>query len=118
MMRVPSNLADRFIALTLLVLGLSNAHAFGQDSKGTFKDAKLVTTGENMIRPNPYDKFIALDSALGAESIKWKEVMNRTEVNVDPDTLKDTKVAIPALLGFRICDGIMAIKARDTRRIW
>jgi hypothetical protein len=85
--------------------------------KKSFKDAKVVNNGENMIRPNPYDKFIALDSALGTDAIKWKEVMNRTEVRVDPDSLKDTKVAIPALLGFRICDGIMSIKARDSEKL-
>jgi hypothetical protein len=83
----------------------------------SFGDAKTVDGGENMIRPNPYDKFIALDSALGAGAVKWKEVMNRTEVNIDPDTITDTKVAIPALLGFRICDGIMAIKARDAEKL-
>jgi hypothetical protein len=85
--------------------------------KKSFKDAKVVSNGENMIRPNPYDKFIALDAALGADAIKWKEVMNRTQVSVDPDALKDTKVAIPAVLGFRICDGIMAIKARDSEKL-
>ena len=117
MKKTISNTSDRLIALTLLTLNLAVLQAGGQDQKSSFKDAKLVTTGENMIRPNPYDKFIALDSALGAESVKWKEVMNRTEVNIDPDTIKDTKVAIPALLGFRICDGIMAIKARDAEKL-
>ena len=107
----------RFIAICLLTSGFALPHATSQDAKAGFKDAKLVTNGENMIRPNPYDKFIALDSALGADAVKWKEVMNRTEVNVDPDTIKDTKVAIPALLGFRICDGIMAIKARDSEKL-
>lgn len=99
--------------LTTMVFATS---ASGQEGKINFKDAKVVS-GENMIRPNPYDKFIALDSALPTGTVKWKEVMNRTEVNVDPDTLKDTKVAIPALLGFRICDGIMAIKARDAEKL-
>lgn len=102
--------------LTTMVFAATAISAPGQDEKKSFKDAKIVT-GENMIRPNPYDKFIALDSALGTGKVKWKEVMNRTEVNIDPDTLKDTKVAIPAVLGFRICDGIMAIKARDAEKL-
>ena len=83
----------------------------------SFGDAKTVEGGENMIRPNPYDKFMALDSALGAGAVKWKEVFNRTEVNIDPDRVQDVNVAIPALLGFRICDGIMAIKARDAEKL-
>jgi len=99
-----------------MVFATTVVSAPGQDQKKSFKDYKTVT-GENMIRPNPYDKFIALDSALGNGTVKWKEVMNRTEVNIDPDTLKDTKVAIPAVLGFRICDGIMAIKARDAEKL-
>jgi hypothetical protein len=99
-----------------MFIGVSAINASGQEQKKSFKDYKTVT-GENMIRPNPYDKFIALDSALATGTIKWKEVMNRTEVNIDPDTLKDTKVAIPAVLGFRICDGIMAIKARDAEKL-
>ncbi len=102
--------------LSTMVLATTVVSAPGQDQKKSFKDYKTVT-GENMIRPNPYDKFIALDSALGNGTVKWKEVMNRTEVNIDPDTLKDTKVAIPAVLGFRICDGIMAIKARDAEKL-
>lgn len=101
----------------MMVTFLTIAHAAGQEEKGSFKNSKTVDSSENMIRPNPYDKFIALDSALGTGTVKWKEVMNRTEVNIDPDTVKDTKVAIPALLGFRICDGIMAIKARDAEKL-
>ena len=107
--------------LAMLATAVAEPPAATQEKKPTSRDAlnnaKTVNTGENMIRPNPYDKFIALDSALGVGTVKWKEVMNRTEVNVDPDTVKDTKVAIPALLGFRICDGVMAIKARDAEKL-
>lgn len=70
-----------------------------------------------VMRPNPYDKFIALDSALKAGTINWNEVYNSCAADTDPDKLTDTKVAIPALLGFRICDGIMAIKARDAGKL-
>jgi len=98
------------------IFSISKAPAeSGKNQISSFNDSKTVDYGP--IPPNPYDKFIALDSALGATTIKWKEVMNRTEVNIDPDTIKDTKVAIPALLGFRICDGIMAIKARDAEKL-
>ncbi len=117
-------ISARLLACTLIASSLVVPMASAQDtpekkptSKEALKNAKTVSSGENMIRPNPYDKFIALDAALGAGTVKWKEVMNRTEVNIDPDSVKDTKVAIPALLGFRICDGVMAIKARDAEKL-
>ena len=123
-----SLLPARFVTLLALALplavvqaaqpsGPTSGGAPATNSKDSFKNAKTVTMDGGVMRPNPYDKFIALDDALGADGIKWKEVMNRTEVNIDPDSIKDTKVAIPALLGFRICDGVMAIKARDAEKL-
>lgn len=73
--------------------------------------------GIEVMRPNPYDKFIALDGALGTGTVKWTEVFNANAADSEPDKLTDTKVAIPALLGFRICDGVMAIKARDAAKL-
>jgi len=128
MKNLMSILSARFVTLLLMVVpvaalqaaqpsGPSTGAAPQPSSRDSFKNAKTVTVDGGVMRPNPYDKFIALDDALGADGIKWKEVMNRTEVNIDPDTIKDTKVAIPALLGFRICDGVMAIKARDAEKL-
>ena len=88
-----------------------------RQTKSSFADAKAVNNGENMIRPNPYDKFIALDGALGVGTVNWKTVFNSNAADCEPDKLNDTIVAIPALLGFRICDGIMAIKARDAAKL-
>ena len=63
--------------------------------------------------PTPYDKFLALDGALGKTRVNWKAAFAKTKVDVDPDEITDTKVALPTLLGFRIADGAMAIKAHD-----
>ena len=63
--------------------------------------------------PTPYDKFLALDGALGKARVNWKAAFAKTKVDVDPDEIADTKVALPTLLGFRIADGAMAIKAHD-----
>ena len=63
--------------------------------------------------PTPYDKFLALDSVLGKTRVNWKGAFAKTKVDVDADEIADTKVALPTLLGFRIADGTMAIKAHD-----
>ncbi len=63
--------------------------------------------------PTPYDKFLALDGALGKARVNWKAAFAKTKVDVDPDEIADAKVALPTLLGFRIADGAMAIKAHD-----
>jgi hypothetical protein len=70
----------------------------------------------NYVRPNPYDKFIALDTALG-NKIRWGDVLAKKQVHIDPDQYSDKDVSIPILLGFRICDGVMAIKARDAEKL-
>jgi hypothetical protein len=86
-----------------------------QGGKASFGDTKTVEG--SMIRPNPYDKFIALDDALGATAIDWGSLLTQVQVNLDPDKYSDTRESIPALLGFRICDGVMAIKARDSEAL-
>ncbi len=63
--------------------------------------------------PTPYDKFIALDRALGKSGVDWKQAFAQTRVDVDVDEIAEVKVALPALLGFRISDGVMAVKAHD-----
>jgi hypothetical protein len=102
----------RSIAFTI-VLASGTPNAFGQ--KRNFKDFK--EQGMEVMRPNPYDKFIALDGALKTGAINWNKVYSSNLADCDPDKLTDTKVAIPALLGFRICDGVMAIKARDAPKL-
>lgn len=98
-----------------LVFSICAAEAQKEAGKPSFKDFKDVEM--EVMRPNPYDKFIALDSALKSGTINWKAVFNENKADTDPDKLTDTKVAIPALLGFRICDGVMAIKARDAAKL-
>lgn len=63
--------------------------------------------------PTPYDKFVALDAAVGKARVNWKQYFSKNKVDVDADEIADLKVALPTLLGFRISDGVMAIKAHD-----
>lgn len=76
-----------------------------------FDPKKAVEGGLGM--PTPYDKFLALDQALGKKKIDWKAMFSRTAVDIAVDDISDKQVVLPVLLGVRISDGVMAIKARD-----
>jgi len=63
--------------------------------------------------PTPYDKFIALDQVLTKTKVNWPQVFRKVAVDIDPDKFTDKDVAVPMILGVRIADGVMAIKAKD-----
>jgi len=63
--------------------------------------------------PTPLDKFIALTLLVKTQNIDWVGVFNAVAVDINPDDFRDTKVAIPQMLGVRIADGIMAVQAKD-----
>jgi len=63
--------------------------------------------------PTPYDKFLALDQVLTKTKVKWDDTFRKVAVDVDPDSFTDKDVAIPMILGVRIADGVMAIKANN-----
>lgn len=100
--------------LPALILTLTPA-ALGQDQKANYKTAPTTNLGS--VKPTPLDKCYALDDALGKNALNWREIFNKTEKNIDPNIYSDTKVSVPVLLGFRICDGILAIKARDEEKL-
>ena len=82
------------------------------ETKGLpFDPKKAVEGGLGM--PTPYDKFLALDQALGKKKIDWKAMFSKTAVDIAVDDITDKQVVLPVLLGVRISDGVMAIKARD-----
>ncbi len=124
-MLIPSRklgLLTAAVALSLPLFALPAPHAMGQDDKPNTEKSKTneappfdrksaVDGGLGM--PTPYDKFIALDQALGKTAVNWKQYFSKTKVDVDVDEIGETKVALPTLLGFRISDGVMAIKAHD-----
>ena len=105
------------LSLPLLVLPASaqeekpNTEKSKTNEPPPFDPKSAVDGGLGM--PTPYDKFIALDQALGKTAVNWKQYFAKTKVDVDVDDITETKVALPALLGFRISDGVMAIKAHD-----
>ncbi len=88
------------------------------DNKGFTTEG---ATDAGVATSTPYDKFIAIDmlvSAAGAEKTSfWAPYLNRLQVDIDPDKFADKAVSLPVLLGFRICDGVMAIKARNAEKL-
>jgi hypothetical protein len=101
----------RFLfAISLLALPV---HAASEGDKAFSRDDNAP---QAHVRPNPYDKFIGLDSALG-NKVRWGDTLAKVQVHIDPDQYSDKSVSIPILLGYRICDGVMAIKARDAEKL-
>ncbi|MFL6589909.1 MAG: hypothetical protein ACJ8M4_07025 [Chthoniobacterales bacterium] len=83
--------------------------------KAPFDPKKAEDAGVGM--PTPYDKFLALDQALTATKVNWGQVYRKVAVDIDADAFTDKEVAIPMVLGIRIADGVMAIKALDAEML-
>jgi hypothetical protein len=81
------------------------------EEKAPFDPSKAKDAGVGM--PTPYDKFIALDQVLTKTKVNWGQTFRKVAVDIDPDTFTDKDVAVPMILGVRIADGVMAIKAKD-----
>jgi hypothetical protein len=104
----------------LLVLGcvipsLSFAAEEEKVEKAPFDPKKAEDAGVGM--PTPYDKFLALDAALTSSKVNWGQVFRKVAVDIDPDSFTDKDVVIPMVLGIRIADGVMAIKALDAEML-
>src|SRR3954467_3946425 len=83
--------------------------------KAPFDPKKAEDAGVGM--PTPYDKFLALDQALTATKVNWGQVYRKVAVDIDADAFTDKEVVIPMVLGIRIADGVMAIKALDAEML-
>ena len=81
------------------------------DEKAPYDPTKAKDAGVGM--PTPYDKFLALDQVLTKTKVKWDDTFRKVAVDVDPDSFTDKDVAVPMILGVRIADGVMAIKATN-----
>jgi hypothetical protein len=102
----------------LLLLGCvapSLLFAADKDEKAPFDPKKAEDAGVGM--PTPYDKFLALDQALTASKVNWGQIFRKVAVDIDPDAFTDKEVVIPMVLGIRIADGVMAIKALDAEML-
>jgi hypothetical protein len=82
-----------------------------KDDKAAF-DPKTAKDG-GLGMPTPYDKFLALDQLVPSGEINWNQTFRKVAVDIDPDQFTDKETILPMVLGVRIADGVMAIKARD-----
>jgi hypothetical protein len=78
--------------------------------KAPYDPSKAKDAGVGM--PTPYDKFIALDQVLTKTKVNWPQTFRKVAVDIDPDAFTDKDV-VAMILGVRIADGVMAIKAKD-----
>ncbi len=74
-----------------------------------------VKTGETPI-PSPFDAFLALDSISKEKPVDWAAVFDSGVVAIDPSRFKDP-VVVALMLGVKISDGLIAIKAKDTEAL-
>jgi len=81
------------------------------DDKASFDPKTAKDGGVGM--PTPYDKFLALDQLVPSGEINWSQTFRKVAVDIDPDQFTDKDTVIPMVLGVRIADGVMAVKARD-----
>ena len=96
---------------SIVCLGALASIAAENEEKAPYDPTKAKDAGVGM--PTPYDKFIALDQVLTKTKVKWDDTFRKVAVDVDPDSFTDKDVAVPMILGVRIADGVMAIKANN-----
>jgi hypothetical protein len=96
---------------SIVCLGALAAIAAENEEKAPYDPKTAKDAGVGM--PTPYDKFIALDQVLTKTKVKWDDTFRKVAVDVDPDSFTDKDVAVPMILGVRIADGVMAIKANN-----
>ncbi len=108
-MRSPLGL--RKIVALLFLIACVGAIAAENEEKAPYDPKTAKDAGVGM--PTPYDKFLALDQVLTKTKVKWDDTFRKVAVDVDPDSFTDKDVAIPMILGVRIADGVMAIKANN-----
>jgi hypothetical protein len=99
----------------LLSLGLFATTSLMAQDKAAF-DPKGARQG-GLAPPTPIDKMIALDAMLGKNKVNWSSVWTKYQLDVNPNNIQDTDVSIPILLGMRMSDGVLAIKAHDAEKL-
>ncbi len=74
-----------------------------------------VKTGETPY-PSPFDAFMALDLLSKENPVDWASILAESDIAASPDAARDA-VAASLMLGVKISDGLIAIKARDVEAL-
>lgn len=98
--------------ITLAIGAHQTAHS---EEKANFDPSGTRKGG--LAPPTPIDKMIALDGLLGKNGVNWASVWTKNQLDINPNDYSDVDVAIPVLLGMRMSDGVLAIKARDAEKL-
>jgi hypothetical protein len=78
----------------------------------------LPSVGKRIVaRKNPWDKLQAIDIAVGQLKLDWKKLYGEKVIDIDVAKVSDKDVAIPFALGIKICDGLLAVKAKDKEKL-
>ena len=101
--------------LHLVLAGVAGCSPLMGQGKAAFDPSGARAGG--LAPPTPIDKMIALDSVLGKNAVNWASVWNKYQLDVNPNDYSDADVSIPVLLGMRMSDGVLAIKARDAEKL-
>ncbi|NJM37267.1 MAG: hypothetical protein HC845_05005 [Akkermansiaceae bacterium] len=97
------------------IIGICSHSAAHAQEKDDFNPSGARKGG--LAPPTPIDKMIALDSVLGKDGVNWASVWTKYQLDINPNDYSDVDVAIPVLLGMRMSDGVLAIKARDAEKL-
>jgi len=107
-----SRVSRKFVAMAFITPLVALSPVLQAQDDKTPIDPKTAEDG-GLGMPAPFDKFPALDQALSDTRFDWGKTLLQVAVDVDADRFKPRDVAVPMLLGVRLADSVMAVKACD-----
>lgn len=113
---VSRGLGSRLLGPFLLLGLIVGVFAWAADETPpdmTFDPRKMGKAADEQVIVSPYDRFIALDALLAGKKIDWRGYFLKTGVDAPNPLPSDQEVVLPLLMGLRVTDGVMAVKARD-----
>jgi hypothetical protein len=63
--------------------------------------------------PDPFGKLIAMEREFDMGSKPWNPLLAKIDRNIPENEFTETKFVIPLVIGARICDGLIAVKAKS-----
>ena len=63
--------------------------------------------------PDPFGKLIAMEREFDMGNKPWNPLLAKIDKNIPENEFTETKFLIPLVIGARICDGLIAVKAKS-----